>query len=385
MKILESPDSDSESEDNSMKTIINDLGALAPSYPVDKLAEPDKVLFMDIETTGFTAKSSNLYLIGCAYFADDEWHTIQWLAENYDEEVAVLNAFLEYCLNYDFLIHFNGNRFDLPYITQKCEMYDLPFKFDDFKGVDLYKRIKPYKNFLKLENCKQTTIENFLGLKREDQYTGGELINIYHDYACNQDEEKEALLLLHNQADLEGMLGLLSVLAISDLFNLPVRVMKVQANYYNDYNNKKRQELVLSLRFVSDLPVPINCSENGCYFTGNGNNGVLKVPLYEEEMKYFYSNYKDYFYLPEEDTAIHKSVAASVDPEHRRQATAATCYTRKLSSYLPQWEPMFTPFYKRSFRDRDYFFELTDEFKTSRESFNKYAEHVLQNMVLAEE
>ena len=136
-----------------MKTIINDLGSVKPSYPIEHLASPEQVLFLDIETTGFTAKSSNLYLIGCVYFADDEWHTIQWLAENYDEEVQVLNAFLEYCLNYSFIIHFNGNRFDLPYLTQKCEMYDIPFKFDDFKGVDLYKRIKPYKNFLKLENC----------------------------------------------------------------------------------------------------------------------------------------------------------------------------------------------------------------------------------------
>ena len=109
------------------------------------------------------------------------------------------------------------------------------------------------------------------------------------------------------------------------------------------------------------------------------------MPLYKEEMKYYYSNYRDYYYLPEEDMAIHKSVAASVDPAHRRQATAASCYTRKESNYLPQWEPLFTPFYKRSFRDRDYFFELTDEFKTSRQSFNQYAEHVIQYMAVAED
>ena len=86
-----------------MKTILNDLGDIAPSYPVENLEDPDKILFLDIETTGFTAKSSNLYMIGCAYHENDEWHTIQWLAENYDEEVMVLNAFLEYCLNYNFI------------------------------------------------------------------------------------------------------------------------------------------------------------------------------------------------------------------------------------------------------------------------------------------
>ena len=47
----------------------------------------------------------------------------------------------------------------------------------------------------------------------------------------------------------------------------------------------------------------------------------MRVPLYEEEMKYFYSNYKNYYYLPDEDTAIHKSVASYVDKKYRVQAT----------------------------------------------------------------
>ena len=96
------------------------------------------------------------------------------------------------------------------------------------------------------------------------------------------------------------------------------------------------------------------------------------------EMKYFYSNYKDYYYLPQEDIAIHKSVAGFVDKEFRQQALASNCYTRKVSSYLPQWDTLFTPFFKREYKDHDLFFELTDEFKTRREDFNRYAHHILE-------
>lgn len=365
-----------------MKVIEKSLGGKKTKYPIENLAEPEEILFLDIETTGFTAKSSNLYLIGCVFYKDNEWHTIQWLAENYDEEVLILDAFLEFSLNYHFLIHFNGNHFDIPYLQQKCEMNEIPFLFEAFKGIDLYKRIRPYQHFLKLDDCRQKTLERFLGLKRQDVYSGGELINHYHDYVCSHEELLLNEILLHNEEDLAGMLDLLSILAIPDLFNQPIRVMKVQANYYNDYDNKKRQELVLSLRFTTQLPVPISNAANGCYFTGNGLNGILKVPLYEEEMKYFYSNYKDYYYLPEEDLAIHKSVSSFVDKDHRKQATANNCYTRKKSNYLPQWEVMFTPFYKRGFRDKELFFELTDEFKTDRQAFNHYAEHVLHNMLI---
>ena len=43
------------------------------TYPLDRLAPLERVLFLDIETTGFTAKSSYLYLIGCAYFLGERW------------------------------------------------------------------------------------------------------------------------------------------------------------------------------------------------------------------------------------------------------------------------------------------------------------------------
>ncbi|HAD53839.1 MAG TPA: hypothetical protein DCG10_01440, partial [Lachnospiraceae bacterium] len=108
-----------------------------------------------------------------------------------------------------------------------------------------------------------------------------------------------------------------------------------------------------------------------------GDNATLKVPIYEEELKYFYSNYTDYYYLPTEDVALHKSVAGFVDKEHRIQASAANCYTRKFSCYLPQWDILFTPFFKRDYKSKELFFELTDEMKKNREGFTQYANHVL--------
>ena len=56
------------------------------------------------------------------------------------------------------------------------------------------------------------------------------------------------------------------------------------------------------------------------------------------------------FYLPEEDMAIHKSIASFVDKDYREQATAANCYTRKFSLYLPQWEVLVEPFFKREYK-----------------------------------
>lgn len=360
-----------------MKTSLETIENFSPSYPLERLAPLEQILFLDIETTGFTAKASQLYLIGCAFCRLGKWHTIQWMAENYSEEASVLTEFFHFAEKYEFLIHFNGNNFDLPFLQQKCEQLQLPYNFNQFTGIDLYRRISPYKFFLKLPNCKQKTLELFLGLSRQDVFSGGELIGFYHDYVKSPSEFAEKSLFLHNADDLRGMLSILPVLAYYDLFNTKVKAKKVQANYYKDHAGNKRQELLMTLTNTTALPKPVSASANGCYFKGEGQESLLRIPIYEEELKYFYSNYKDYYYLPAEDVALHKSVAGFVDREHRIQATAATCYTRKFSAYLPQWEIAIEPFFKRDYKSRELFFELTDELKKDRAAFTRYANHVL--------
>ena len=187
----------------------------------------------------------------------------------------------------------------------------------------------------------------------------------------------EETLLLHNSDDVKGMLEILPILAYDDLFKGHVTVRRVQANYYKDLDGNKRQELIMTVTFPVPLPCEISASANYCYFKGIGREGQLKVPIYEEELKYFYANYKDYYYLPAEDVALHKSVAGFVDKEYRMKATASTCYTRKFSQYLPQWDYIVEPFFKREYKSRDLFFEVSDEIKKDRDLFTKYANHVL--------
>lgn len=364
-----------------MRIEENKLENFEIAYPLESIAPLDKILFLDIETTGFTAKGSNLYMIGAAYFRDGCWRIHQFFAQKYEEEKSILEAFFSFSSSFTHLIHFNGNNFDIPFLMQKCNLYSLPYSFDDYEGIDLFRRISPYKFFLNISNCKQKTLEAFLGIKRDDKYNGGELIGVYHNYVNQPSEEAANLLLLHNYDDMKGMLNLLPLLAYHDLFNSELKAKKVQANSYQDYHGNDRHVLLMKIKLPTMLPHPVSAIANGCYFNAEGNEGTLKVPIYDEELKYFYSNYKDYYYLPEEDIAMHKSVASFVDRQHRIQATAANCYTRKDSSYLPQWDVLVEPFFKREYKSKELFFELTDEVKKNRKLFSAYASHILNKMV----
>jgi len=363
-----------------MKKIEETLSDFSLGYPLEKIAPLEKILFVDIETTGFTARSSYLYLIGCCYYSEEKWHTLQWFAQTYEEEAEILSAFYEFSSFYTHLIHFNGNRFDIPFMSQKGEQLGLSLAFDRFVGIDLYKRIEPYKHFCKLPGCKQKQIESYLGIDREDEYSGGELINQYHDYVKNPTDYTESLLLLHNRDDLRGMLSIVPILAIYDMFQQPVVAKKVLSNSYRDINDNPRKELLMTITLPESLPKPISTYGIGCYFKGEGNEATIKAPIYEEEMKFFYQDYKEYYYLPIEDLALHKSVATFVDKEYREQATAATCYTRKQSSYLPQWDALIEPIFKREYKSKELFFELTEARKANQELFTLYANHILQKM-----
>ena len=150
--------------------IVKQTFDITIEYPVENIAPLEKILFFDIETTGFTARSSSVYLIGCAHYDGQSFQLIQWFAESPEDEKYVIQAFFEYSESFTHIVHFNGNNFDIPFIQQKCTMHHLPYSFSHLQGVDLYKRIAPYKYFLKVPNCKQKTVELFLNIARKDTF-----------------------------------------------------------------------------------------------------------------------------------------------------------------------------------------------------------------------
>lgn len=364
-----------------MEILTTPVNLAETTYNLTDINELSDLLFFDIETTGFSAKKSNLYLIGLLYFEENKLMATQLFAETPDDEILILKEFIKICQKYKTLIHYNGNTFDIPYLKEKCKKHQLENPFDALEGVDLYKRFSLFKNILHLENCKQKTVEAFAGIKREDIYNGGELIAFYNEYVSKPSDKTKQLLFLHNLDDLKGMYQLLPILSYMDLLLVPFRVVKVQANGYYDVDGKEQSEVLMKLRFHSFFPQPIAMTRNGCHFSGNDNEGFLKVPLVKEPLKHFYSNYKDYYYLPKEDVALHKSVAAFVAKEFREQASAHNCYTKKEGSFLPEWDILFRPVFKKDYDDNTCYFELTDEIKKNPEEFRKYALHILDMLI----
>lgn len=340
----------------------------------------NRSVFFDIETTGFSPTNTSLYLIGCAAKKDQHILIDQFFAENPSEEMEVLTAFLEHLKDCDTLISYNGIGFDIPYLKAKCGQYHLPEDFQQFQYLDIYQSVCNLKFLLRLPDYKQKTIEKFLKLSRDDEASGRELINVYLNYISEPTEEASRILHLHNYEDVLHMPQLLPVLSYLEIFNGAYSIRSTCVEAYRSYDGTSGNELLITL--ANDYPVPRRTTYKYRDFSLsiNRTSTQIRIPVYEGELKYFYPNYKDYYYLPKEDMAVHKSVSTYVDKQYREAARAANCYNRRQGSYLPQCTCIMQPEFRKEYRDKISYFELTEDFRSSDVMLRRYVDHILRFM-----
>ncbi len=336
-------------------------------------------VFFDIETTGFSHTNTKLYLIGCIYYDSNtkKYEYIQWFLDDPKDEPLLIVSFFEFIKNFKYLFHFNGEGFDIPYILGKCKTYNIGFDFSGIKSIDLYKTSYKLRKILKTENLKQKTLKRFFDVYDDDKYTGGELIEVYHQYTKTKDNSLLNLLMLHNLEDLNGMIVLLNLFSYEDIFNGNFEVSSIIFEDYITFDKLPKKETIIELKLNNPLTKRISVGKDDFYLTAFNNIARIKIDVYTDELKFFYPNYKDYYYLPSEDTSIHKSVAFYVDKNFRTQAKAANCYSKKTGMFLPQLDEVISPYFKIEYHDNVTYFEITKEFLDDKEQLKAYILHVL--------
>lgn len=356
---------------------IIDSTVLPPKYTPTLTEQKKHMAFFDIETTGLSPQASSLYLIGILYFdeSSDSWNMRQWFADDYRSEKAILIDFLEFLKDFTYLYHFNGNTFDIPYIIKKCNRHKIRIPescktiFEDKEdrySIDLLKHIRKLKPLLSLEKCNQTRIEHWLGIHRTDTFSGGELIPVYSEYmqqkiiAPQNASHLEKVLLLHNHDDIQMMLAVSSLLQYENYLSTDFQT--THPVYPEGMGLLLSSENMTHLNFIMtndqitlSLPLPECLPKKVIHHAGfppsdhihtdeaviEFSKDCLKMtfPVFRGSLKLFLSNYADYYYLPEEDCAMHKSVAEFVEKSHRKKATASTCYLKKEGAFLPMLSP----------------------------------------------
>lgn len=322
----------------------------------------DKILFFDIETTGFSSKINDLYMIGAAYLLHDKWVIKQYFAEDRNDESVIIREFIDLLKNYNILVHYNGDGFDIPFIKEKCKKYNIDTSvINNIESFDIYKRVAKYRNIFPMENIKQKSIEKFLGINRKDEMDGGRLISIYKEYVQNHSSDYEQLLLCHNHDDVEGLVKITPILSYINILNGNYKDCTMKLNEYKLHDGNTGFELNIKLYFDENVITPLSFNINDAYFKLSGNNVFISIKAVNGELKYFFNDYKNYYYLPVEDMAVHKSVASYVDKNYRKQATAANCYIKKSGIFLPAFSCGKFKVFKKDYKDKNSFLLYSEE------------------------
>ena len=378
-------------------TMITIKKEVNPNFAYDpKLLGPEEnLVFFDIETTGLSFGRSSLYLIGVLFSEDKKWIFAQYFAESILDEEALIDSFFE-LINKKrrlpgnlILIHYNGDMFDIPFLKGCIKNYRLSYDFTDIISLDLYRKVKPLKSILGLSDCKLKSVEKFLGLYREDGYSGGELIYVYEDYLKKKQKGDEAtelldMLLLHNEEDILDMPRVLSVLSYNDMFSSELKLSSHETVDLSELGfNAGGSVLDLNYQLPARLPVPLDFSTGPFNIAMSDENLNITAEMREGELKYFFNNYKDYYYLIYEDYAVHKSVGEFVDKGAKKKATAKTCYMKKTGLFFPQPKEIFTPGFYEEYKGKDIYAIYDDNIFSDISRASNYAHAVLELILKA--
>ena len=349
---------------------------------------PEDVLFFDIENDGiFPERGIHLphrmfflwkkRLDEPALFRGDSFRRRRYPA---CISVLCIRLFL-------FSYTFNGTTFDIPFLQAKCKKHAL-LSFSPHAQCDIYKKTSPYKNLLHLPGCRQKQLEEYAGIYREDKFNGGQLIELYRAYCETPDDRLLEALLLHNREDLEGMTRLFSVIAIPSLFEGGYfSVEKLSLEEDTSPDAASHLFLRASLRPAFRLPAPLSIDGfsgllKKCFLAGQDYSVLLRIPLYEGELKFFYPDYKNYSYLPAEDNAIHKSVAVYVDKSHAcplLPPPAIRAGQADFSPALHKWQGF--SLFRTDHKEKQFWVMADDILNADPEMQKNYLKSVLQALI----
>jgi uncharacterized protein YprB with RNaseH-like and TPR domain len=274
-------------------------------------------LFFDLETTGLSRKFCHIYMIGTGYIEGNYLNTVLYFAEDISEERAIINEFIQDSRPFERLITYNGNSFDIPFLRERLDNLSINFDLDSFESLDIYVHAKKLKHLLLLPGLKQKNIENFLGINREDKYDGQKLIEVYKHHQIRPTDESEFLLMIHNKEDVIGMTKLLSILYYEELKE--ITITEIKSEIAND-------KIVFHASHNLYLPEEIRITNDDMYLIIGANTLKGSLNIYDNKVKKYFPNYKDYLYHIDDKRIIPKVLVSKADKEKYRKAEKEECY-----------------------------------------------------------
>ncbi len=182
---------------------VADLSPLNMLFPQAPLPAPERLVYLDTETTGLAGGTGTCaFLIGIGTLEGTQFLVRQFFLRDYPGEKAILHALAEILSAFDGLVTYNGKTFDVPLLETRYALARLKSPFGRLLHLDA---LHPARRLwrLRLESCKLTDLESaVLGIEREGDVPGSEIPGIYFDYLRSGDARGLQPVFYHNALDI---------------------------------------------------------------------------------------------------------------------------------------------------------------------------------------
>jgi hypothetical protein len=210
-----------------------------------------EVLFFDIETTGLAHKSSYIISITVLLFEKKTFKIYQLFCENKPDEKEMIKYFKDFIKNKKYIVTYNGNTFDIPFISSKALQFNIDCSLNKKIKIDLYSDMRYLKNKITIDNLKLKTVEEYFNINREDTIMGQDVTILYEAYRIEPRKEFSTLILQHNYEDVYNL-----PLLFENIINLYDKIILhpdiiIKINYYDIM--LKKNMLVCNFHVITNL------------------------------------------------------------------------------------------------------------------------------------
>lgn len=186
----------------------------------------ERALFLDTETTGLSRGAGTVaFMIGLGYVKDGAFVVEQHTLGDYPDEPLMMSLLMRRLREYDVIVSFNGNAFDLPLLESRAVMCRMGNLFEDHLKLDL---MHPSKRLWRrrLGSCRLGALEQqVLSLGREDDLPGSEAPARFFKYLETGDISLLDEVLVHNRLDILALGTLL--IKLCEAYAEPERQLEV--------------------------------------------------------------------------------------------------------------------------------------------------------------
>ncbi len=276
----------------------DDINSITDNHYLNEIYKES--IFIDIETTGLSRKYSNIISITVLLFENEQYKMYQIFCQYKVDQPQALKYLKDLIKSKKYIITYNGNSFDIPFLAEKAEQNNIDIDFDSLIKIDLYNYMKKFKNNIHAVDLKLKTVEKYFDIERSDTLGGKDVLTLYEAYQLEPRKEFSYLILRHNYEDVYNLPFVMN--NIIDLFN-DVLYLK---NLIITINNKdiaiKKNMLISKFNVITNINKDfISHSMNyNMKLSVNSQTLEIRIPL-----KFFSDeNIKEFYYLDNDEYKI---------------------------------------------------------------------------------